>query len=457
MLMQQLHSLLEQGWRTAFAQSRSHRRAMRHALALPCVLGRRTISRTLCALGQSQRDWSADYKMFSRCRWSSERLFEPVIDEYLQRFHQGPVAVAVDDTKVRKTGKKIKGASWQRDPLSPPFHLNFLYGLRFLQASLLFPHYREGDFPPRGIPVRFQEAPPLKKPGKRASDEELQQYRQLKKEKNLSTQTLEVIRGLRASLDQRGGDKRLLLVAGDGSFCNRTMFKAQLERVAFIARCRKDARLCFPAPTGQRRKYDQQVFTPEQVRQQPDRHWQRARVYLGGKRRLVKYKEVPGVLWKRGGATRKLRLIVIAPVPYKLSKYSRTNYRQPAYFLSTALLTESKRLVQTCFDRWQIEVNHRDEKDILGVGQAQVRAEQSVPRHPALAVASYSMLLLAALQSFGPGRTADYPLHPKWRKVCKRPSFLDIVTLLRRDSNEASVSSFLHQNFAKNLIAYADT
>jgi len=185
MLMQQLHSLLEQGWRLAFAQSRSHRRAMRHALALPCVLGRRTISRTLCALGQSERDWSADYKLFSRGRWSSERLFEPVIDEYLQRFPKGPVAVAVDDTKVRKTGKKIKGACWQRDPLSPPFHVNFLYGLRFLQASLLFPHYREGDFPPRGIPVRFQEAPPLKKPGKRASDEELQQYRQLQKEKNL--------------------------------------------------------------------------------------------------------------------------------------------------------------------------------------------------------------------------------------------------------------------------------
>jgi hypothetical protein len=193
------------------------------------------------------------------------------------------------------------------------------------------------------------------------------------------------------------------------------------------------------------------------VRQQQDRPWQRARVYLGAKRRLVKYKELPGVLWKRGGATRKLRLIVIAPVPYKLSKYSRTNYRQPAYFLSTDPVTEIKRLVQTCFDRWQIEVNHRDEKDILGVGQAQVRAEQSVPRHPALAVASYSMLLLAALQSFGPGRTADYPLHPKWRKDCKRPSFLDLVTLLRRDSNEASVSSFLHQNFAKNLIAYADT
>src|SRR5256884_4876952 len=84
-------------------------------------------------------------------------------------------------------------------------------------------------------------------------------------------------------------------------------------------------------------------------------------------------------------------------------------------FLTTDLRTSIKLLVQSCFDRWQIEVNHRDEKDILGVGQAQVRSEQSIPRHPALAVASYSMLLLAALRSFGPGRTHDYLQQPKWR------------------------------------------
>jgi len=29
-------------------------------------------------------------------------------------------------------------------------------------------------------------------------------------------------------------------------------------------------------------------------------------------------------------------------------------------------------LIQYYFDRWQIEVNHRDEKSLLGVGQAQV-------------------------------------------------------------------------------------
>lgn len=458
MLIKEFHSLLDRGWRSAFAGTRSHKRAIEHAIALPCVFGRRTISRTLGALGRWNKDWSADYKMFSRCRWRPEKLFDPVIDEYLERYPGRPVIAAVDDTKLKKTGRKIKGASWHRDPLSPPFHLNFMYGLRFLQASLLFAHYQEGDYPPRGIPVRFKEAPPLKKPGKRATTEQCEQYNKLKKEKNLSTDALDMVRDLRQSLDQRGGADRLLLMVGDASFANKTMFKAELDRTHLLARCRKDARLCFGAPEGGRRKYAEQLFTPNEVRTGEDRPWKRSQVYVGNKLRLVRHKEVKDVLWKRGAGTKPLRLIVIGPVPYRLSKNSRPNYRDPAYFLTTDLDTSIKLLVQACFDRWQIEVNHRDEKDLLGVGQAQLRSELSIPRHPALAVASYSLLLLAALKSFGPGRTQDYLQQPKWRKsVSKRASLLDIVSKLRSETNETSVSQFLHQNFTKNLVLYADS
>ncbi|MGH6867949.1 MAG: hypothetical protein ACREDA_03535 [Methylocella sp.] len=455
MLVQQFHSILDRGWQTVFPQQRTHQRAIEHAIALPCVFGRRTISRTVGALGRANGDWSADYKMFSRSGWEPQRLFDPVIDEYLNRYPKATIVAAIDDTKLRKTGKKIKGAQWHRDPLSPPFHVNLIYGLRFLQASMLFPHYKEGDYPPRGIPVRFEEAPAIKKPGKKATAAMRETYRELKKTRNLSAQSLDLIRSLRVSADNRGGSGQLLLMVGDGSFANRTIFKAELDRTHIIARCRKDARLCFPAPAGSRRKYDEHLFTPEEVRTR-DSKWVWAQVYLGGKWRRVKYKEVKNVLWKRGAGTKKLRLIVIAPVPYKLSKNSRLNYRRPAYFLSTDLDSPTKLLVQACFDRWQIEVNHRDEKDLLGVGQAQVTNHQSIPRHPAFAVASYSLLLLAALQSFGPGRTQDYHPHPKWRKDSKRPSLLDIVTLLRSDCNEASVSAFLPPSFTKNLVMHAD-
>ncbi len=57
-------------------------------------------------------------------------------------------------------------AFFRRDPLSPPFHVNIMYGLRFLQASALLPLYRKGEYPARGIPVRFTEVPAIKKPEK---------------------------------------------------------------------------------------------------------------------------------------------------------------------------------------------------------------------------------------------------------------------------------------------------
>jgi len=52
------------------------------------------------------------------------------------------VGVAVDDTRLRKTGLAIPQARYHRDPLSPPFHVNLMRGLRFLQASLLLPLHR---------------------------------------------------------------------------------------------------------------------------------------------------------------------------------------------------------------------------------------------------------------------------------------------------------------------------
>jgi hypothetical protein len=269
MLLASYGSLLDQGWQPVFAQARSHQRAMEHALAWPSILGQRTLARTVCALGRSDQDWSADYKLFARSHWSPQALFAPVLEEYLRRYGKGPVAVAFDDTRLAKTGRKIPGAGWGRDPMSPPFRVNLLYGLRFLAAGLLFPHHRQGDDDARSLPVRFEEAPVVKKPGQRASPKQQHAYRELKKQRNLSVQTLQMMGELRRWLDGKGAWDRILLATLDGSFCNRTLFRAPLDRITLVARGRKDARLCFPAPAGQRRKYAQETFTPEQVRHAP--------------------------------------------------------------------------------------------------------------------------------------------------------------------------------------------
>lgn len=458
MLVQNYASLLDAEWHGVFAQNRTHQRAIEHALSLPMVLGRRTISRTICSLDRSDKDWSADYKFFSSRSWETELLFAPILKSYIKNYPRGPVAIAFDDTKISKCGKKIDGASWQRDPMSPPFHVNFIYGLRFVQASILFPCYRNSNGGARALPVRFENAPVLKKPGKRATEEERQSYRHLKKQQNLSVQTLEVIKSIRRQMDLYGAAERVLLADLDGSFCNRTMFRSNMGLVDLVARCRKDARLCLPETGGGRRKYNAEIFTPEQVRKDVDVPWKRAYIHYAGKFRWIRYKALDRVLWRRGAGVKPLRLIVIAPQPYKLSKHSRSNYRQPAYILTTDFESSVSFLIQKYFDRWQIEVNHRDEKSLLGVGQAQVWSTMSIPRHPAFAVASYSMLLLAAMKTYGTNRTEAFDTLPKWRKERTRYSTLDLLSLLRKEiNNETSVSSYVNDKMAKNLIKYAYT
>lgn len=457
-LAQQYVSILNQGWKDVFADRRTHRRAVEHALAWPAAMGERTISQTICILGRSQQDWNADYKLFSRSPWQADQLFHPVVDEYLNRYPQGPVVMSMDDTKVHKTGKHIPGTSWQRDPMSPPFHVNFIWGLRFLQASLLFAHHQEGHFSARAFPVRFQHVPVVRKPRQGASADALQQYRALRKRENLSTAALHVIQDFRQLLDQKGAAHRRLLIPVDGGFCNQTLFKTPISKVDLLARCRKDARLCFPDPTDSRRTYAVEVFTPEDVRTSDRLDWKQTRICFGSKCRKVRYKVLDNVLWRRGAATRLLRLIVIAPIPYKMSPHSRINYRDPAYLFSTDLNTSPKKLLQHYFDRWQIEVNHRDEKTLLAVGHSQVWSALSVPRQPAFVVACYSLLLLASLRHSGPGRTTDFGPLPKWRKSPPhRPSLQDILTLLRQNLCETSVSCTVDVDFRKNITTYAKT
>lgn len=449
--------LLCHSWQGVFAQKRTLRRAVEHALALPALLGRHTISRTICALGRQVRDWSADYRLFSRRVWRVEALFDGVLTDYLQRYPRGPIPIAFDDTAIPKTGRKIPTAFWQYDPMSPPFRANLVFGLRFITAALLFPHHRQGPFSARGFPIRFQPAPVIKKPGKRASRAQRRQYERAKRQFNLSTQALQVLSSIRHSFDQAGARHRTCLFTADGSFCNQTLFKAPLDRLDLVARCRKDSRLCFPAVQPSRRCYDPDKFTPEQVRQDETIPWQFTRVFLGGKRRRLRYKQIPNLLWQRGAGRRRLRLIVLAPTPYRQSKNSRWLYRQPAYLLSTDLESSAHLLIQTYVDRWQIEVNHRDLKQLVGVGQAQVWNPRSVPRHPGFLVATYSLLLLASLRCFGPGRSQAFPTHPRWRKTATRASFLDILTLLRQEIYETPISAPLPPSSQQNSLSYAYT
>jgi hypothetical protein len=424
---------ITQDWRSVFPQQRTFHRGVRQALGSLVCLGRRCLSRIIWTNGGQHRSWSAEYFLHSRCQWEPQQLFRPILKRALPYCPQKLVGVALDDTRLRKTGRSIPQAFYQRDPLSPPFHVNLVLGLRFLQASLLIPLHRTATVGTRALPIRFQEVSRVKRPGKKATDQMQKQYREAVKQKNLSRSFVDMGRQLRQELDQAGGQDKILVLAGDGSFCNRTCFGEIPERSILLVRARKDARLCFGAADHSRRFYGVDKFTPEQVRQDESRAWKTTKIFYGGKRRKIRYKQLTEVYWQRGARQRPLRLIAIAPTPYRKSKSKRLYYRDPAYLFTSDLRRSAKQLLQIYFDRWQIEVNHREEKDTLGIGQAQLWNAISVPKQPVLAVAAYSALLLASLKAFGAERGEAYAELPKWRCNARRPSCLDLITLLRKE------------------------
>jgi hypothetical protein len=261
-LLLQTFLAITEGWRATFTQRRLLTRAQQQALGALLVLGRATLSRILWTNGREQCSWAADYFLHSRAKWDPQTLFAPIIKEGLSFCRGRLIDVAVDDTRVRKTGRTIPQAAYHRDPMSPPFHTNLILGLRFLQASLLLPLHQIGEFSARALPIRFEEVSTVKKPGKRAEAAAHAQYRQHRKRFNLSQRFVNSMAAIRAALDYAGAQLKILVIAGDGTFCNRTVLGGLPPRTELISRTRKDARLCWPAVNEGRRIYSANKFTP---------------------------------------------------------------------------------------------------------------------------------------------------------------------------------------------------
>jgi hypothetical protein len=428
-LLKQYMSILAL-WRPAFCKKEAFLRAREHAIAALCAFGRRTITSYAILFGRDLAIPTADYKLYTYCKWKVEDLFDPILQLSLDYFKDSEyIVLAADDTKLHKTGKKIPHTSWQRDPMSPPFHTNFIWGLRFLQYSILLPLYNQSGAPCRSVPIRFIDAPSLKRPGKKSTKEEQTKYKRMKKTHNLSRTFIKELMSLRETLDGMGAYDKKILMTVDGSFCNSTCFSADIARTELIARCRKDAKLCKRYQGPGRKFYDDKKFTPEEVRKDENIPWQNQLFFYGGEWRLIRYKEINKVLWQRGAKKKMLRLIVLAPLPYV--RGGKRHYRDPAYLLTTAIEGRVEVLIQAYLDHWQIEYNHRDEKSILGVGQAQVRNEKSVFKQPGLHVAAYSALLMASIKTYDDQGLEERNGRPKWRKVAKRNTCRALIGELR--------------------------
>ncbi|HEX2922889.1 MAG TPA: hypothetical protein VHS28_02540, partial [Chloroflexota bacterium] len=257
----------------------------------------------------------------------------------------------------------------------------------------------------------------------------------------LTTQASQHLGLLRAEMDGEAALRdRLLVVVGDNTYCNKGIVCTLPRRTVLIARTRKDLKLFAPPPEpeqgkkGRKRKYGAPLPTPEEMRKDETIPWKTDRVFAAGTWHDVQYKTVAPVLWKTAGADVRFRLIVIRPLGYRLTRGSKKLYRLPAYLLVSDSDYPVHLALQHYFHRWEIEVNHHEEKGILGVGQAQVWNPVSVSRAPPFGAFLYSALLLSSMEAYGPARGNQYLPQPKWRNDHRpRASMLDIINQFRRE------------------------
>lgn len=415
-------------------------------------LGRHTVTGMLAASGNQFVDWSATYRMFSEQRIDVSKIMNIVQSNVLQETGCLPYIVAhMDDTLIKKTGRKIPGTAWRRDPLGPNFHTNFIWGQRFIQISLALPS--DGKIgQSRAIPVDFHHCPTAAKPRKTAVKEQWQAYKEEKKIAKLSRQGSERIALLRKTLDDQGYKDKELIVGVDGSYTNKEVLKNLPQRTTLVGRTRKDTKL-YTLPEaklgcGRKRVYGEQLPTPEEIRQSEQYPWQQVEAWAAGKTHKFNLKIIRNVRWRSAGA-QNLTLIVIRPLGYRLSKNSRMLYREPAYLLCTETDLDIEDILQAYLWRWEIEVDFREEKTMLGCGQAQVRNPNSAESLPAFVAAMYGLLHLASHRANAKQNVTMLP-RPKWypKEDTKRITTGDLLNNLRAQlwakANKLNFSDFVN-------------
>jgi hypothetical protein len=403
---------------------------------------RGTLTNLICTGGAQQEDWSAHYRLYAKERVSESALFDTARTAVQQALPEGhPLVVSLDDTLVRKRGVHISGVGWKRDPLGPAFQTNLVRGQRYLQFSAAWPLSSGAA---RQVPIAFEHAPSAARLPRQADAAQAQAHREEQKQKNLNAYALAQMRQITAAVS--GSSK--VIFCGDGSYTNQTILRSLPEGSLYIGRLRKDAALHHPPPpaagraSGRPRSYGAAAPTPEELRQDESVPWQQVQAYAAGRRHSFKIKTLGPVQWRKTGTKLQVRIMVIAPLGYRLREGGRMLYRQPAYLLCTDADLPVEKLLQYYLWRWGIEVNFREEKSLIGVGQAQVRSAASNQHQPAACVAAYSLLWASALSAWQAGQQHASLRPPRWRVKTSRaaedenalPSTGQLLRLLRYES-----------------------
>jgi hypothetical protein len=399
-LLKNFFELLEAS-RKLFGQERVYQRAVALALAELFVFARHTVTQLLMSVGLVDQDWSSWYRLYSAERFPYEGVSEVLFEETLKHVGEDELyVVGGDGTQTPRSSRKLEGAGWLRNPRTPPFMIGIHAAQRWFNGSWLMP--AEAGYS-RALPLRWLPAFTEKsKPVAHGPRKEWEA-------------AVEFLTWVRAQLVKAGRVTQQVLMVADGSYDTLKLWKTLPAGVILLARSAKN-RVLYHLPTGQqtgrgrKRVYGERASTPQEVWQQR-KGWKKLTLFVRGRDRHLQY-QIRGPFLRKGAAHRPLFLIVVR------GKRTPRYYRHPLPFLVNAVQDDQGRwvlplpvetLLFWAWQRWELEVCHRELKSNFGLGHKQCWNPTAAVLSVQWSAWVYSLLLLAGYRTWGLTGAPDVP------------------------------------------------
>ena len=388
-LLNQLTQLL-QAHRHLFRQERVFQRVALLVVAELVVFARHTITQLLMGVGLTELDWSSWYRLFSHGRFPYDEASAVLFGETLKHVAVNDVyVVAGDGTQTRRSSRKMEGAHWLHNPQSPVFKRGIHIAQRWFNGSWLLP--AENGYS-RALPLRWLPAFTAKsQPQTTTPCKEWEA-------------AVAFLTWLKQQLAAHGRAGQQVLMVADGHYDTLNLWKYLPVGVILLARSAKNRVLWhLPGPDARKNcKYGERAPTPADTWRQR-KSWQRVVLTVRDRPRHLQVK-VAGPFLRKGTPDRPLFLIVVR------GKDNKRTRRQPLPFLVNAVQDSAghwrlplpvAELLFWAWQRWEVEVAHRELKSNFGLGNKQCWQPTAAVLSVQWSAWVYALLLLAGYRCWG--------------------------------------------------------
>lgn len=411
-LLPELINLINQHGKL-YKQERIFNRVLGLVMAELFTFARHTITQLLLALGLTGDDWSAWYRLFSEERFDAEGASSVMAQEMVGEVAATePFTMGADGFHVPRCSRKMPGTGWMPGLRTARFNSGSERGQRYVEGSWLTPI--ENGYS-RAVPLRCVPAFTQKSvPAAEAPRTEVEAG-------------LAIVAWMRQQMDEAGREEQVLMTLGDGHYDTLDFWPGLPTNTIAVVRTPRNRCLYHLPDEGAHGncKYGDKAPAP--------REWLQKRkgftikhVLVRGRQRRMRYR-VEGPFIRDGLPDIPLWLIVVGGG--KRPPGSRRKQYHPCFFLVSAIAVDGvlslprpiAELLVWLWQRWELEVAHRQMKSSLGLGEKQNWHPKSTVATVQWSVWVYSLLLLSGLRVWG--NTAGPPSPGRWRNAPKRWSF----------------------------------